>query len=206
MMGVHLAKNSKTRGSVPAPAARILGVWEAPIRALPARGPPGHGPREPPNALGPGREGGGPGSHALPSAFTHWPCTHPASCAQPSLSPLLLGIQMVSTMAPPPPAWAPGRAGPDHPIAVLAQSHHASPVTVCPPPPLRLSSRPPRSSSSPVHPAASTRLLLTFSASLLPASSICSSQGRPWAGRALRLSPPLRALSLPRNRRRLQWR
>lgn len=82
------------------------------------------------------------------------PAPIPASCSHPSLSPLLLGIQMVSTMAPPPPEWGAGQGGDlTTPIALLAPKPPCfSCCGVCPPPPLCLSSRPPRSSLCPCPP------------------------------------------------------
>lgn len=205
-MGVHLAKYSKTGGLVPAPASRILGAWEASIQALPAPGPPGQGPQEPPNALGPGREWGGPGSHSLHSAFTHQPCTHPASSAHPSLHHRFSGSRWFPPWPHPHPRGA--GPGPDHPIAVLAQSHHVSPVTVRPP-----------ASSLPLLSAASLLLVprapcslhaspTNLSWPLSPASFLPSAPHRdaPGPRGAPPPPPPLCALSLSRHLRQLQWR
>ena len=184
---------------VTAPTPRILGGWEAPMQDLPAPGPQCTGSQGRQNVLGT-RSGGGreakaaPGTHTLHCTLTHPPCTIPTSCSQPSLSPLLPGIQMVSTMAPPPLEWARG-PGQDltTPIALLApKSPCFSCCGVCPPPPLCLSSRPPRSSLSPCAPcsllrSSPTNLSWPLSPHILP--PICSSQGCPWASDGpLRLS------------------
>lgn len=188
-MGVHLARNSKTEGLVTASTPRILGGWETPTQDPPAPGPQHSGPQELQYALGPKRKALAPTPCIPPAPIG--PAPIPTSCSQPSPSPLLLGIQMVSTMAPPPPVWGTGQGqDPTTPITLLAPKPPCfSCRNVCPPPPLCLSSRPPRSSLSPVHPAAFTRLQLTFLglSPLLP--PICSSQGCPWASDGpLRLS------------------
>lgn len=148
--GVPLARNSEVEALVTAPTPRILG---------------GRKPHPEPQALGLGAVD--PRDfrmlHALHSTSTRLPCAHPPSRSQPPLSPLLLGIQMVSTMAPPTRVGRGPGPGPDHP-SLLPQSRHVSPVSVCPPPPL-----PPLGRSlllSPCAPAALTRLQLTFLASL----------------------------------------
>lgn len=83
------------------------------------------------------REGGkeakaAPGSHAQLCPFR--PAPIPTACSQPSLPPLLLGIQMVSTVAPPPPKWGAGQGGDlATPSLSLPRSHHVSSVLVCVP-------------------------------------------------------------------------
>lgn len=147
-----------------------LGSGKLPSR-LPAPGPPGRGPQEPPNALGPGREGEAlapsPASRLHPSAPHHRPrheLSHP-------FHHCCLGSRWF------PPWPTPARVGPGPgqglttPSLSLPKATMSLPSRCVPPPPLCLSCRPPRSSSSPVHPAASTRLQLTFLGLSLPPPS-----------------------------------
>lgn len=102
-----------------------------------------------------GRRPGPPQAPMPPAAFTHPSASIPTSCSLPSL-PLLLGIQMVSTAAPPPPEWGAGQGGDRAtPIALFAPKPPCFlRPGVCP----RLLSAPPlgRLARPLVHPAASS--------------------------------------------------
>lgn len=145
------------------PTPTVLGGPEPPHPGSPrALRPQRWSPKRCRQLLGPRRGGkeatAAPGSHALLARPTSpaLPCTHACLMPRPSLSPSLLGIQMVSTVAPPPQSGARGQGGtrPPHRCPPAPKPPCLRPG-VCP----RLLSASPLGRLAPcrlVHPAASS--------------------------------------------------